>query len=319
MSAMTLLIDHKEAQLTLEGTGVVCIRYPDRPPVRVGLHGLQRLIISGDIALGSRLLRACAEAGVGLVLVPARGRGAAVNLFPAPAATLHLRHAQHCGFADAARRLPLARATVVAKIGQQQVWLEAQGTGANLSRFQTEARQAADIGSLLGIEGAASARYFAAWAGLWEAPWSFPGRNRRPPRDPVNALLSLGYTLALGYVGRLVAARGLDPGFGFLHTPQAGRPALTLDLLEPVRPWVDQWVWERLQSEGLLTPAHFTLSSAEGCRLNQEGRARFYAAWHQQEDRWLRTPARHALAILLNGLRAIIATRRAAFAAVEAP
>lgn len=313
MSAMTLLIDHRETRLTLEGNGVVCVRHDDQPPARVGLHALQRIIVAGDVPLSSRLLRACAETGVGLVLLPGRGPREAIHLFPAPATALSLRHAQHCGFADSGRRLALARAVVRAKIEQQQLWLEAQDARADLRRFRDEAGQAADLNGLLGVEGAASARYFAAWAKLWQEPWRFPGRNRRPPRDPLNALLSLGYTLALHHVGRLAAQRGLDLGFGFLHAPRAGRPALALDLLEPVRPWVDQWVWQLLNSRKALAPAHFTISPAEGCRLDQEGRGLFYAAWHQDEERWLHTSARRGLAVVLNALRPTLGTRRGDF------
>lgn len=169
----------------------------------------------------------------------------------------------------------------------------------------------------MGIEGAASARYFAAWGRLWEPPWEFPRRSRRPPRDPINALLSLSYTLALQYVGRMAVLRGLDTALGFLHTPQPGRPSLALDLLEPVRPWIDQWVWQSLNGRRLLKTDHFVFNRADGCRLNKEGRGLFYAAWHQDEAHWLRRPARNGLALVLNALRSVLTTQRADFPAIS--
>ena len=94
-----------------------------------------------------------------------------------------------------------------------------------------------------------------------DKPWHFKERNRRPPRDPVNALLSLSYTIIGNSIGQLATIRGLDVSLGFLHIPLKGRPSLALDLVEPVRPWVDQWLWQNIQKTELLTPKHFTLSN----------------------------------------------------------
>ena len=102
--------------------------------------------------------------------------------------------------------------------------------------------------------------------------------------------------------------RGLDVSLGFLHVPQTGRPALALDLLEPVRPWVDQWVW-RLLSSGALKPDDFTYGVEEGCRLGKAGRAVFYRRWHATEDLWLPRPARHAMAIVLTHVRKMAGQR----------
>ena len=123
------------------------------------------------------------------------------------------------------------------------------------------------------------------------------------PETLLIALLSLSYTLALKYIGRLASLRGLEPALGFLHEPFRGRPSLALDLLEPVRPWVDQWVWQLLIMHKALSPAQFACSPAEGCRLDKEGRAIYFARWHQAEEEWLRSPARQALALLLKTLR----------------
>lgn len=306
MSVMSLLIDRRGASVGLSGPGVVEVRYEDGETHRLGLRGLRRIMVRGDAALSASLLRACQEAGIAVVLSAGRGRGGTAHLFPEARGAVHLRHAQHCCHADPARRLALARAVVAAKIEQQAMWLEAHGLEAGtVRRFVGEAGAALSIGALMGVEGAAAARYFALWGGLWEAPWQFQGRNRRPPRDPVNALMSLGYTLALSRVGQLAAARGLDVALGFLHSPLSGRPALGLDLLEPVRPWVDQWVW-RLLAKGALQPGHFTFSAAEGCRLDKAGRAVFFREWHAAEDQWLARPARHALAVVLAHLRALV-------------
>ncbi len=140
------------------------------------------------------------------------------------------------------------------------------------------------------------------WRSLWEKRWGFNERNRRPPRDPVNALLSLGYTLAEHSLGQLVCTRGLDVGIGFLHTPVSNRSSLLLDLLEPVRPWVDEWLWQQVQKE-LLTPKQFYQEKDRGCRLDKEGRGAFFPAWYDEAEDWLHAPMRDSLALLLGELR----------------
>lgn len=303
MAAMTLLIDRRGAQASLHGSGVVELRYPDGETHRIGLRGLRRIIVQGEAQLSSGLLRACHAEGIAVMLAPARGRGDATHLFPPARESVGLRHEQYACHADPPRRLALASALVSAKIEQQALWLEAHGFGVGAMRqLAGEATSARDLDALMGLEGAAAARYFGLWARAWQDPWHFPGRNRRPPRDPVNALLSLGYTLALNPVGQQAALRGLDVSLGFLHAPHSGRPSLALDLLEPVRPWVDQWVW-RFLSNGTLQPGDFTYSAEEGCRLGKKGRAEFYRRWHATEGLWLPRPTRHAMAIVLTHLR----------------
>ena len=92
------------------------------------------------------------------------------------------------------------------------------------------------LGPLLGLEGSASAAYYSQLASLLKQPWSFPGRVKRPPTDPVNALLSFGYTVLTNQVVSLIHSVGLDPGLGVLHQPGFGKPALALDLMEAFRP-----------------------------------------------------------------------------------
>lgn len=303
MTVMTLLIDRRGTRVALANTGVVEVRYEDGETHKIGLAGLRRIIVQGDAQLSASLLRACSAAGVAVILVAGRGRGEPAHLFPAPRGTILLRHAQHRCYADPVRRLDIARALVRAKIQQQVLWLDAHGEGSEtVSRFLAQAESAAGINELMGVEGAAAARYFSVWSKCWRNPWHFSGRNRRPPRDPVNSLLSLGYALALNHVGRRATLSGLDLALGFLHAPFPQRPSLALDLLEPVRPWVDQWVWRLLES-GALKPADFTDRRQEGCRLSKEGRGVFFREWHINEDDWLPKPARHALAIVLSKLR----------------
>ena len=136
--------------------------------------------------------------------------------------------------------------------------------------------------SLMGHEGAAASAYFTAFAKILPEKWNFHGRNRRPPRDPVNALLSLSYVMTGGEVRRAVLQRSLDPALGFLHVPQSGRESLVLDILEPLRPEVDRFVLQLLDSS--LNLKHFTTNDQDGCLLNKKGRNIFFRAWVKWQE-----------------------------------
>jgi CRISPR-associated protein Cas1 len=115
----------------------------------------------------------------------------------------------------------------------------------------------------------------------WKFDWR--GRNRRPPRDPVNAMLSLGYSVLAKELTGVCHAVGLDPFLGFLHQPRYGRPALALDLMEEFRPLTADSVAISLINRGELGPEDF-INSANGTFLNDNGRRRFWEAWFRRLD-----------------------------------
>ena len=155
--------------------------------------------------------------------------------------------------------------------------------------------------SLRGYEGAAARAYFAGLAGVMPPALQFAGRNRRPPRDPVNACLSLGYTLLHAQAVQACGVTGLDPLRGFYHRPAIGRESLASDLIDPLRPAVDLWIWELLRSR-TLREDHFSIDS-RACLLGKAGRQIFSASWGEHAkpwQRWLRGQAQ-ALARDLRG------------------
>lgn len=303
MGAMTLLVDRHGAELSLSKSApIVHLRYPDGEHHRVGLYALQRILIYGDMNLPTALVRAADAAAVNIVLLPRRSKGNTVHLFPHVNSQFKLRLAQHRAYFDEKVRLSVAQKMVEAKIQAQAFWLSHHKYSCDFSKALAEVQRAPNNASLMGIEGSTSQKYLAGWRTLWNETWGFKERNRRPPLDPVNALLSLSYTMAGNSVGQLLSTYGLDVGLGFLHVPQSNRPSLALDVLEPVRPWVDQWLWQQIQ-EGLLTPKQFGNTKELGCRLDKAGREAFFPAWYDKAEPWLQTPMRNSLALLLKILR----------------
>ncbi len=303
MGAMTLLVDRRGAELKVNRGHTVCLSYPDGYRHRVGLYALRRILIYGEINLSSSLLRACNTAEVSVILFPGRGKGDNINLFPNNNGHSKLRQAQYRAYFDNDFCLDLARQIVSAKISAQSLWLNHHNLNCDFSSALSLAKTANSNASLMGIEGSVAREYFSKWRSLWNEDWGFNERNRRPPRDPVNALLSLGYTIAGNQVGQLLSSYGLDLSLGFLHIPHNNRPSLSLDLLESVRPWVDEWLWKFVQSDGLLIPSQFTQTEENGCRLNHTGRSAFYAAWYDNAEVWLLKPIRDNIAMLLRNLR----------------
>lgn len=291
---LLLVIDHRDTQLTLEG-GALRLLTPGAKPRHIPLGVLGLVVVHGRALVGCDVWRALAERGIPAVLQPGRGRGACAWMGAALGATVGLRIAQHRAAERETARLAIARRLLRAKL-EAQLSLSERLTfpaalaeaHAALCHSQREALAqipaAPTIETLMGLEGVAAAAWFR-WLGRCLAPaWGFHGRNRRPPRDPVNALFSLGYTLLGGEMLGAVQQQGLDPAQGLLHDLVPGRESLVLDLIEPLRPSVDLVVLGML--DHLLTPEDFSNSPAEGCRLSKEARGRFYQAWAQARKDW---------------------------------
>ena len=194
--------------------------------------------------------------------------------------------------ADRELCLKLARRIIAAKIRNGRVLIQRNWKGepeaiqpvmVGMRQDARAALIAKSLEQLLGIEGAAAARYFGAFAGMLSRPqeFDFAGRTRRPPRDPVNALLSMGYAMLVREWVVTLSAVGLDPYRGFYHQPRFGRPALALDMMEPFRPLVADSAAITALNNGEIQGNDF-LRGAGGCALTDSGRKRFIAAFERR-------------------------------------
>jgi CRISPR-associated protein Cas1 len=303
----TLYLDRRDLALKLEGNALAVYAGEERRGT-VPLHLLDTVVMHSAVALQSSLLARLADAGIGVVAFGGRFAG-------------KIALVQGKGHNDGARRVgqyrryedpewcrAWARRLVRGKLQRQQRLLRrAQAQRLDLrrplcqalerletarSRLRTE--PALEVETLRGIEGAAAATYFGAFARLFAPALGFRARNRRPPKDPVNAVLSLGYTLLHYEAVRACHIAGLDPIIGFYHRLDFGRESLASDLIEPLRPAVDGWAWSRFRGRGL-REEHFR-HDGDACLLGKTGRAHFYAAWEpfvRPRRRLLRRFARH--------------------------
>ncbi len=254
------------------------LRRRDAPSETVPLHEVAQVSIHGEAGITSPCLRELMQRGIPVVFRSRTGyyAGQTADLSGISAA---VRRAQYAAASDPARRLELARAFIASKIiNARGVLRRRDGSDAvlrSLGRLAQDAASADRIERLLGIEGAAGAAYFPALArdalGPRAAWTGFDGRRQRPPVDPVNALLSYLYAVLVGECAAAALGNGLDPTVGFLHTERPGRPALALDLVEPLRPLIADAAALRLLNTGELTARHFG-HEGDSPRLTDEGR-----------------------------------------------
>jgi len=306
----TLYLDRKDLEIRHEGKHL-CLYEEGERRGTVPLNLIERVVIRGRATLSTGVLGLLAEEGVGLLVLGGR-RGHSVAILQG---RLHgdtcRRIAQYRWYADPAYRVAWARQLVLMKLRSAYRFLHQAGTrrpdcrkalhdGARQieGAYRSLAAEAAEhclLSRLNGIEGAAAAAYFGAFTSLFPESLAFRGRNRRPPKDPVNAALSLGYTLLHFEAVNACHAAGLDPYVGFYHEPAYNRESLAADLIEPLRTRVDAWVW-RLFAERDLRAESFS-KEQDACLMNKHGRQTFYARYEELARPLRRMLRRYALVV----------------------
>lgn len=254
-------------------------------------HQVRAIYCYGAIQMTAQAIATCLELSINVSYFSAAGRFLGM-LGGLPASGVDARRGQYRLFELAGARLQLAREIIRAKIHNQRVMLmrnaEAPDSAVSvMAGFRDAAERASDMETLLGIEGASAALYFQHFETMLKSRdgyrFDWQGRNRRPPRDPVNALLSIGYSMLAKELTGVCYAVGLDPFLGFLHQPRYGRPALALDLMEEFRPLIADSVAVSLINRGEIGPEDF-FRSASGTFLNECGRRAFWEAWFRRLD-----------------------------------
>lgn len=208
-----------------------------------------------------------------------------------------LRQKQYAAAADERACLTLAKAFVMGKVKNGRTLLRRNGREVpervlrELAACRLDIGKAESLATLLGVEGNAARTYFSSLTCMFKAQskgtetpaFDFQGRNRRPPRDPVNAMLSFVYALLTKELVATIVSIGLDPFLGFYHQPRYGRPALALDLMEEFRPLVGDSVVIGLINNGELGATDF-LTRAGACTLTDVGRKRVIEAFERRMD-----------------------------------
>lgn len=254
----------------------------------IRLIDVSQVNVTGNAQMSTQLLRECFRREIPVLWFSYGGWfcGIAEGL---PSKHVELRRRQ-AGVAHQAG-LPVARRFVEGKVRNSRTLLMRNTrerhapTLSSLKQLSDDAAHAPNLGSLLGTEGAAARLYFAQFSTMLrdDRDFDFEHRNRRPPRDPVNCLLSYLYALLVRDLTAICFGVGFDPYLGFFHRPRFGRPALALDLAEEFRPLVADSVVVNLINNGEVQPSDFVVR-AGGVALTPEGRKRVIGAYERRLD-----------------------------------
>ena len=261
----------------------------------IALHQLRQVYVYGAVQITAQTVQRFLEHDVAVAYFSAAGRFLGLLQGLGTSGT-DARRGQYRMFDRNDIRLHLAKEAVCSKIHNQRVMLMRNGAAPKadveeMKRLRDRTEVADSLDALRGLEGSAAAVYFRCFASMLKTKgyaFDFKGRNRRPPRDPVNALLSLGYSMLAKELAGVCYAVGMDPFIGFFHQPRYGRPALALDLMEEFRPLIADSVAISLLNRHELDEHDFVFSS-KGVFLKQGGRKAFWEAWFRRMD----TPVSH--------------------------
>lgn len=294
----TLYVTTEGAQLYKDHETVV-VKVEGTKKLQVPLLHLSSVVCMGPIYVSPELMAACCQSGIHIAFFSIAGRFQS-RVEGMPGGNVLLRRQQHRAADDEARSLRLARSMVLGKLsGGRQFLLHARRDAAadrkdvleqaanRLAIHIAELTRTETVDSLRGVEGIAAKDYFSVFDLLikrTEPELRFGGRSRRPPRDPVNALLSFGYALLAQDCAGALLGVGLDPAVGYLHEERPGRLSLALDMMEELRcPVVDRLVLALL-NRGQLDPADFVGDEGGGWKLQDEARKRFLVAYQEAKQ-----------------------------------
>lgn len=259
----------------------------DQVLLALPLARIDHLVLVGAVGLTTPAMLALLDAGVGVSLLNRWGKLQG-RLQPAGGKNLPLRRRQYRRAQEQELCLALSRGFVLGKLcnarnlARRHLRNHPQidaGPLRVLDKAVEEVRLVDSLAGLRGIEGTGARAYFAIWRQALARPWQFQRRSRRPPKDAVNAMLSLGYTLLTENLFTACQIVGLDPHEGFYHSETYGRPALALDLMEEFRHVIVDSVVLNLANRNRICPDDFRSGPEGGVYLNERGMRIFFAAY----------------------------------------
>jgi CRISPR-associated protein Cas1 len=301
----TLYITTQGAYAGKDGETVV-VRAGGELLMRVPLLTISGLVCFGQVSCSPALMHACAERDVAIAFLSIHGRFLA-RVVGETSGNVLLRREQYRRADDDVATLEIARAVIVGKLVNTRAALlrasrerddaaavaELTHAASRMSALLTALAGVRTLDEARGVEGAAAREYFAAFSAMiaqQKDVFAFTSRSRRPPRDPLNALLSFLYTLLLHDVTAALESHGLDPSVGYLHRDRPGRVSLALDLVEEFRPWLADRVALALINLRQVRRDDFDFGETGDVSLTAAGRKTVLVAWQTRKQDELTHP-----------------------------
>lgn len=295
----TLYITSSDSYLSLNGENIVILHEEDEIG-RVPLHNLENIVTFGYTGASPALMGTCAKRGIGLLFLTGSGRYLA-RVEGESRGNVVLRKTQYRVSDDEEKSLPVAKNFLIGKIYNGK-WVIERATrdhperldvsrlkavSAGLSRSIGEVEKASGLAELRGIEGEAAGLYFGIFDQLilqQKEDFRFDGRSRRPPMDPVNAMLSFVYTLLAHQCATALEGVGLDAYVGFLHRDRPGRISLALDLMEELRHvFADRFVLSLINKRMVSGDGFFTKENG-AVIMKDDTRKAILSAWQGKKQ-----------------------------------
>jgi CRISPR-associated protein Cas1 len=299
----TLYVTTQESYLAREGQALL-VRHEQQTRLRIPVHTLDGVVCFGRVSCSPSAMQLCAESGVTISMLTEHGRFCAAIYGPTSGNVL-LRRRQYRAADSDGESARIASAMVAAKIANSRVIMQramrdradnpgnddlARAIG-RLEQLLREIPRADTLEVVRGMEGDAARTYFGVFDHLISSQkddFVFRGRNRRPPLNAVNALLSFVYTMLVHDVRSALESVGLDPAVGFLHRDRPGRPSLALDLMEELRaPLADRLVLSLINLRQV-APGGFTRSESGAVTMDDATRKEVLIAWQKRKQETVR-------------------------------
>lgn len=301
----TLFVTSEDVYLSLEGENVLANR-EKTVVARYPLHTLQTIVSFSYAGASPALMGACAEKGIGLAFCTPRGRFLA-RVCGENNGNVLLRREQYRAADDPGRSCLIARTMIFGKLSNSTASIQRtlrdhaprvadcglEEAAGKIRDLLPMVLDAVDLDALRGLEGVGASAYFGVFDHLVlnrKEDFFFHGRNRRPPLDRVNALLSFAYSLLAHDCASALESVGLDAYVGFLHRDRPGRQSLALDLMEELRPCMaDRFVLTIINNR-MIRPEDFQTQDSGAVLLTEEGRKKFLKAWQERKRDTLTHP-----------------------------
>ena len=299
----TLYVTKQTSYLRKDGETVV-IEYDGNVVMRIPLHNLSSIVTFGNVMVSPFLLGACAEKGICISMLTEFGKFLA-RVEGSVSGNVLLRVAQYRAYEDKEKKAEIAKSFVIGKIYNTKMVLQRRirDHGETQSIVIAEEKQkyvlhslkyvTPDIERIRGLEGEAAASYFSAFSDMIVAQkndFYLKSRQRRPPMDPMNALLSFLYTLLAHECVAALESVGLDPQIGFLHELRPGRPALALDLMEEFRAIIADRIALNLINLKQISRSGFTITESGAVLMKDDTRKKLLTVWQEKKQEEITHP-----------------------------
>lgn len=301
----TLYVTTPNRYLSLDGENVVILE-KEQEIGRIPLHNLEAIVTFGYTGASPALMGACAQRNIGLTFMSGNGRFIA-RVTGEVYGNVTLRKEQYRRSENAVESIKIAKNCISGKVYNCRWILERaardypmrldaeklKSKSSFLAESLQKIRKCEDAAALRGIEGEAASVYFSCFDDMilqQKDDFHFNGRNRRPPVDEVNAMLSFAYTLLTSMCASALEAVGLDPYVGFFHTDKPGRKSLALDMVEEFRSVMADRFVLTLINKKVVNKKGFLRKENGAVIMNDETRKAFLAAWQTKKQEMITHP-----------------------------